>query len=164
MTEWRSILRLAGWEASDEGNLRVDNGFGGFRYPSIYVWHDSRGGKDRRRVYVLGVKRDVAPLICEAFHGVEPDAKHKALHWDGNSLNDVASNLRWGTAKDNAEDGIRLNEVLRGSRHSRAILNENEAFWIKQAKGKIIAREIAAILGVSKSCIEHVWNRDWRHV
>lgn len=43
----------------------------------------------------------VHQLICEAFNGPRPFVKAVAIHIDENSLNNFASNLKWGTQKEN---------------------------------------------------------------
>ena len=40
-------------------------------------------------------------LICEAFHGPKPFEKAVVIHIDENAHNNVPSNLRWGTQKEN---------------------------------------------------------------
>ena len=39
--------------------------------------------------------------ICEAFHGPKPFEKAVVIHIDENAHNNVPSNLRWGTQKEN---------------------------------------------------------------
>ena len=41
--------------------------------------------------------------VCRAFHG-EPAEGLYARHLDGDSFNNVASNLAWGTPQDNVDD------------------------------------------------------------
>ena len=40
-------------------------------------------------------------LVCEAFHGPAPFTKAVVIHLDENGTNNWASNLRWGTQKEN---------------------------------------------------------------
>ncbi|UOF79770.1 homing endonuclease [Caudoviricetes sp.] len=40
-------------------------------------------------------------LVCEAFHGPAPFPGAVVIHIDENALNNEASNLRWGTQKEN---------------------------------------------------------------
>ena len=46
----------------------------------------------------------IARLVCLAFHGLPPEGKDNVLHYDDNGDNNVPSNLRWGSHKDNAAD------------------------------------------------------------
>lgn len=48
----------------------------------------------------------VASLVCAAFHGPRLSGL-MVRHLDGNSLNDHADNLAWGTAAENSADAIR---------------------------------------------------------
>lgn len=42
-------------------------------------------------------------LVCLAWNGARPSDQHMVLHLDDNPTNNDASNLRWGTASENAE-------------------------------------------------------------
>lgn len=48
----------------------------------------------------------VHALVCEAFSGFAPD-RHGVRHLDGDSLNNLATNLCWGTQAENLEDARR---------------------------------------------------------
>jgi hypothetical protein len=43
----------------------------------------------------------VARLVCEAFHGPPPFPGAVCMHLDESARNNVRSNLKWGTQKDN---------------------------------------------------------------
>lgn len=45
-------------------------------------------------------------MVCEAFHGLRPEGM-EVRHLDGNSQNDAASNLAWGTRSENIRDAVR---------------------------------------------------------
>lgn len=49
----------------------------------------------------------VHKLVCLAWHGPPPSEDAMVLHYDDNPENNVPSNLRWGTRKQNAEDRLR---------------------------------------------------------
>lgn len=72
--------------------------------------------------YHVGVHR----LVCMAFHGVPANDSMQVCHSDGNKLNNVPGNLRWGTAKDNAEDRSKHGQwqCQKGSEHHEAVLDE----------------------------------------
>ena len=40
-------------------------------------------------------------LICEAFHGPQPEGKPVVIHIDEDATNNRPENLRWGTQKEN---------------------------------------------------------------
>lgn len=105
--EWRPI---PGWESSYEasshgrirairtGNVLTQSERDGY----LHVTFDSRTAKKRP-----GVHR----LVCLAFHGPPPDG-YVAAHGDGVKKNNVPSNLRWATHKENAADA-KLHAVRR---------------------------------------------------
>lgn len=49
----------------------------------------------------------VHAVVCSAFHGPRPPGM-EVRHLDGNSLNNNAENLAWGTRADNCRDDKRL--------------------------------------------------------
>jgi len=50
------------------------------------------------------VYRKVHTLVTTAFHGPRPSPAHQVRHLDGDKANNRPSNLRWGTAIENAAD------------------------------------------------------------
>ena len=46
-------------------------------------------------------------LVALAFIGPQPSPKHEVCHNDGNPLNNVPGNLRWGTRSENLYDTVR---------------------------------------------------------
>lgn len=99
------------------------------------------GANGKRRM------RPVHQLVCEAFRGPCPPAKHEVAHFDGNPLNNRAENLRWATRKENAADSIRHGTHARGELHASAILTEAQVRQIRatpKERGDIakIAREL----------------------
>ena len=55
----------------------------------------------RFTLFYKGKHHKISRLICEAFHGSSTEAKSYCLHIDENSRNNVPSNLKWGTQKEN---------------------------------------------------------------
>ena len=75
---------------------------GGFRAyggePRFGVWNKLHG----RFIIVFKQKTyKVHRLVCEAFHGPQPDGKPICMHLDENSANNRPDNLAWGTQKEN---------------------------------------------------------------
>lgn len=56
----------------------------------------------------------VHALVCAAFHGAPKEAGMQVGHEDGNPRNNAVGNLRWVTAKQNAEDRNRHGRTVRG--------------------------------------------------
>lgn len=57
-------------------------------------------------------------LIAEVFLGPPPSRSHLVRHLDGDRHNNDVSNLRWGTAQENADDRERHGRTSRGPRLS----------------------------------------------
>lgn len=58
--------------------------------------------------------RTIHTIVAAAFHGEKPSAQHHAAHYDGNKLNNSASNIRWATPQENSDDQRRLGRTLLG--------------------------------------------------
>jgi len=126
-------------------------------------------------------KRLVSRLVCEAFHGKPPTSKHEVAHNDGVPTNNLASNLRWATRKENMADCIRhgtqINgarhftatnpeKIARGERHGHAKLTEKQAREILLSERTIgSGRRLAKKYKVSPAIISNIRNRIiWRHL
>ncbi len=104
---WRDVPSLPGVLASSEGRVMItpyrgpmpndgDRPYGGT--PTFGVWNK----QDARFVTTVGDRTwKVARLIAEAFHGPPPFDGAVVMHLDENAVNNRASNLRWGTQKEN---------------------------------------------------------------
>ena len=51
-------------------------------------------------------RRSIYQLVAESFHGPRPTSTSEVQHLNGNSSDDRASNLRWGTKSDNTYDSV----------------------------------------------------------
>jgi hypothetical protein len=122
---------------------------GGYRWVKF-------GRSAQIRVHVLVLETFVEPrpegLVCR--------------HLDGNPLNNHVGNLRWGTLEENYADRRLHGTHNTGSRHGRALINEDDARVIKQRlaageKHQVIAADFGVKRGVV-SCISA--GRSWTHV
>lgn len=95
--EFRSVVGFPGYEVSDTGLVR--NAATGL------ILAQSNG---RYRLVPLGhgVVRSVHTLVLEAFHGPCPDGL-QGRHVNGDSHDNRAENLRWGTNSENTLDQVR---------------------------------------------------------
>lgn len=85
------VMRVPHWKTITKGGVRS---YGG--QPWYGVWDGNR--------YILMHKRKtyrVARLVCEAFKGPPKPGRGYCLHGDENARNNKASNLSWGTQKEN---------------------------------------------------------------
>lgn len=104
--------------------------------------------------------RTVHRLVACAFHGDPPFSRAQVAHYDGDKTNNRASNLRWATVQENAEDSIRLGRLKVGAAHPKASLTDAALVEIRRAKeAGERTDEIAARLGVCTSTV----NRLYRH-
>lgn len=74
----------------------------------------------------------VHSLVAGNFLPRRPANHYEICHIDGNKENNHASNLRWGTRKDNAADRERHGRTSRGAKHSAAIKNSSHKATVKR--------------------------------
>jgi hypothetical protein len=104
-------------------------------------------------------------LVLLAFVG-EPPPGHVCCHADGDRSNNRLTNLRWDTAAENLQDEIRHGTIARGSRNSKAKLDESRVAEAKRLlRAGVPRREIRARIGASKTQLKLIaQGRTWRHV
>lgn len=104
---WRDVPSLPGILVSSEGRVmhvphREPMPKGGTRpyggQPTFGVWNKADG----RFIAIVDDKTyKVHRLVAEAFHGPPPFDGAVVMHLDENAANNRASNLQWGTQKEN---------------------------------------------------------------
>lgn len=105
--------------------------------------------------------RDVHRLVCLAFHGKPKKDKLTVAHLDGNSKNNLPSNLQWCNYRKNLSHKFLHNTHDSGTNNSRSVFNKDELFvcrWLA-ANTTLTDTEIGEILGVSKLFITKINNR-----
>jgi hypothetical protein len=114
-------------------------------YPHVHLSGNS--GKTRR----------VAYLVCVAFHGRRPRGQ-EVRHKDGDRQNSAASNLCWGTRKENVRDSLTHGTHTRGERNGGAKLTQKQADAIicRYSTGGISQYKLAANYGVSRRTIQNI--------
>ena len=117
---WRPVPSEPGLLVSDKGRFLLPPRYapmknGGFRayFPKPRYGEISREHKTAKHTYRIamlyrdyGAKkysrpRKVHQLVCEAFHGPKPFENAVVIHLDEDAHNNVPSNLKWGTQKEN---------------------------------------------------------------
>jgi HNH endonuclease/NUMOD4 motif len=116
------------------------------------------------KYYHVGVHR----LVCMAFNGVPANDNLQVCHSDGNKLNNDPQNLRWGTAKENADDRAKHGQwdCQKGSEHHQAVLDEAMVAEMRRmARSGRSIKSIAAHFGqhkvTTRSAIRGI---TWKHV
>jgi hypothetical protein len=182
--EWRPVVGYEGlYEVSDQGRvrsldrvLRDKNGllkrFKG-KILSASIKQNKYG-----RYAVVGLpsinvsgttNRYIAHLVLESFGGPRP-AGMECCHCDGDSLNNNANNLRWGTPKENSLDKYNHGTVLWGSKNHQARLTETQVLeirgkYIRYSKTKSNSRQLAEEYGVDMQAIGKIVRRErWNHI
>jgi hypothetical protein len=150
--EYRDLPQYPGYKFFADGRIRskVNN----------WLSPSPTSGKLRYLKVTLQVENgewetcQIHTLICTAFHGAKPFPGAQVRHLDGNSFNNRADNLCWGTAAENHADqkrhGTRWDN--RGEKHPLAKLTREQAQEIRQryAAGGITHRELGAEYGISR--------------
>lgn len=114
-----------------------------------------------------GKKRHVTvhTLVLETFVGPRPD-NMSCRHLDGNKDNNHISNLKWGTAWEQARDKELHGVNNKGSRNGQAKLTEKIVREIKaMLNGGASSEAVAEKFGVSGATVNRVANNViWSHV
>ncbi|TPJ57428.1 MULTISPECIES: HNH endonuclease signature motif containing protein [unclassified Mesorhizobium] len=104
MTEvWKPSVD--GLEVSSFGRIRVlayqrEMPYGGVRTYGGHAWLGNIArdvSRPRRVIRFRGKTHKVHRLVCEAFHGPAPFDNADVLHRNGDTLDNVETNLRWAT-------------------------------------------------------------------
>ena len=101
---WRLVPSVPGLLASSRGRIMVAPKMGtGQNATKQYGGFARTGSWDGARFIFQweGKTYKVARLVCEAFKGPAPEGKNICMHLDENSRNNVPTNLKWGTQKEN---------------------------------------------------------------
>ena len=85
----------------------------------------------RRRTFA------VHRLVCAAFHG-DPPPDHEVRHLDGCRTNNVASNLRWGTRKENGHDRVIHGTAIAGDTHPLSKVTSDD---VREIRRRLVAGE-----------------------
>lgn len=170
--EWRPIpiKRLENYEASNLGRIRskdriIKVGNHTQRCRSKILKSQPVG---KRKEYLciaftgIGCFR-VNRLVAFAFHGKPTTSQHHAAHWDRDTRNNRAENLRWATPKENHADMVRhgtrvLPTPKTGENHHRAKITATKARSIRKAcsgeKGELV--RLAKIYGLHPSTVADI--------
>jgi DNA-binding transcriptional regulator YiaG len=88
-------------------------------------------------------------------------------HIDGNKENCAVSNLEHSTKSDNEKHArkIGLKSAIKGEKNNFAKLTEIQVKEIRELKGKLKQREIAAIYNIHRATISLIHlNKNWKYI
>lgn len=105
-------------------------------------------------------------IVCETFHGPQPQEGMFALHENDVATDNRADNIRWGTRKDNTADARRNGLTPEGEKHWFARVTEDDvrAIRARHAGGERGA-DIARSYGLSRQVIHAITSRkNWAHI
>ncbi len=164
----RACTRSSNYHIYRDGRVatrRRSGSAGGFLKQFI---KSRRRGKTPYRhvgICVAGVQRNVKVhvLVLEAFHGPQPEGM-ESRHLDGNSLNNHASNLVWGTPLQNAADRAAHGKTARGEKQGQSKLTEAAVRDIR-SHPEVLRRVMAKKHRISPENISTIiTGRTWKHV
>jgi len=108
--EWRTIPGFTpAYEVSNLGNLRKNQG-GGFFSRLGQSWGKNLKGYRTTSLCLLDgcrVSRPIHTLVCLAFLGPRPSARHECNHKNGIKSDNRIENLEWVTKHENIMHAVR---------------------------------------------------------
>lgn len=173
--EWRSIRGYTGmYEVSNMGRVRS--------LDRVVVRSDGQPRKYKGRIlkqnpdtsgYPMvnlhknnsGKSWKVHALVMQAFGSKKPSPRHQCCHNDGDQSNNILSNLRWDTPKNNCLDKQIHGTQNQGSKHARAVLTEGDVKEIIRLLPTVRDSELSKLFCVNQSSIRHIrLGLGWKHV
>lgn len=149
---WRPIPSQPGYLASSSGKIRHESSENVRR--TVFRRYESVSIRDktRNRTWLFLVHQ----LVAEAFLG-EPEDGEQIRHLDGNPKNNHASNLCYGSAKDNAIDRERHGRTARGERGKHK-LSDQEVIRLRAIylTGKRSQRRLALAFNISQAQVHNI--------
>jgi len=110
--------------------------------------------------------RKRAILVLEAFVGPCPSGM-EICHNNGDAKNDLLSNLRWDTHRNNIQDAVKQGHTgrVKGEKHGQARLTERDVLYIREYQGLRSQSFLARQFKVSQPTINDIQQfRTWKHL
>ncbi len=164
----KPIIGFSGYEVSDDGRV-FSLERKGRRVSKEMKLSKHSGGYVTVRLSSKTLRNNycVHHLVLCAFVGPRPDGMW-CRHLNGIKTDNRLVNLKWGTPKENGQDGVRLGErknCAKGERISLSVLTKSLVLEIRAAHHLLSINKLAKMYGVSTCTISNVVNRiTWRHV
>jgi hypothetical protein len=174
MENWLDVVGYEGiYQVSDLGNVRSVARYTTNRITGVRYWRKAKPRKTElgRNGYVRVIFRregttknkSVHRLVAEAFIGTDD---RDVCHNNGQRHDNRLTNLRYGTHLENMADRTKHGNTLIGTKHWKAILNDDQIVEIrKRLQRGDFQREIAADYGVQRSAISSIsTGANWSHI
>ncbi len=161
--EWRPVVGYEGlYEVSDLGRIKSINNRLRKLGPKILKGSINHGYRHVALCKNGTVKTPgVHSLVLQAFVGPRDATKAEGCrHLDGNPLNNVLSNLRWGNHAENYLDSLHHGTA------GKCLLTKDDVLRIREAKlFGATTNDLVQVWGVSKSAINRIISRNtWHYI
>ena len=150
------------YEISDHGQVRScdrkvkcwSNGGTMLRKGAMLSPRPMSDGRLFVTIYRNAARRDVAVsvLVAMTFVGL-PLPAQRVIRRDRDLLNDRASNLYWGDAKDVAEKRRRTGADCIGENHPNTKISDEQVRFIRKMRGVITQTDLARSLGIERGTV-----------
>lgn len=169
---WETISEFPDYEVSSHGRVRrrVASQFNPSKWPAkqMLLSHPFRSGYLHVSLWD-GFKyfnRRINRLVCVAFYGPPPTAKHEAAHKDGCRTNNHVDNLYWASRLQNANDRRAHGTHPAGEQNPRAKLNASKVRQIRKLlRFGVSEKYLAAAFNIDH---QQIWkvrhNKAWSSV
>lgn len=124
-----------------------------------------------QRYLYINLRKDNKTHFCRIHRLVaktfipNPDNLPCVNHKDGDRLNNRVDNLEWCTHQENINHAMKNNLHCYGTKNGASKLTEKEVKEIREMKGLLYQKDIAAAYGVSKDLIWKIQNNyNWKHI
>lgn len=172
--EWRAIPGCDGYEVSDLGRVRSYRAHGGNRGGRMVAAPRLKTTRRHNTGYLSVVLQaelgrsqayPVHVLVAAAFLGPRPD-RMQVAHRDGDKMNARLDNLRYATARENAQDKHLHGTTSRGEMNGNRKLTQDQVQQIvTQYRGGDLQKTLAVAFGISQSQVSNiVRGASWSHL
>lgn len=166
--EWRAVSGYEGrYEVSNLGRVRS---IAGKRAGTILYQPQTPMGRYKAMLFDPVTRKTttwlVHRLVLTAFVGPCP-AGLIGCHNDGNHLNNVVENLRWGSPKSNTADMKKHGTAVFGERHPHSRFSEDEVRHLRYLKRAydFPIRYLAKLMGCSYCAVHSALvGKTWAHI
>jgi hypothetical protein len=119
------------------------------------TWPFTRNGNGYPSTRHNGRQMGAHRAVCEMAHGPAPTPKHEAAHTCGKGHEGCVNpnHLQWKTSKVNIADKLVHGTIVRGTRHYRARLSNEQVKEIRALRGVVPGKELARRFGVAASTV-----------